>query len=354
MEPRASSTNPNGSLRGHTGNLLPADADLFVPAPLEIGTVLSVSTNCRTSDRAPTTTERLNRFVAVALAPGFLCFAALLLAKLVGSRPLWEATFAFGFPFGVPAGLFAGMVVWKRSLFRRVISYVGSEGYAVFACEKDRRRLVRKTIARFADAETLEPSLTDVFVNSQYSWTEYEFVWRDEKRRIVHELKGSFNKRIPNAPGPRFALACAAMRAWNEYYSARFVERARKEGSFRFRTSFHPTVDAIRVSPSCLEFEERGRTTRWDVADVRDITFAGDFVTIRRQDARYGWLATTGVRTFRRSEIENASAFAEILRACGYRCWLDHCPDPLESPWSRLFGQVVGWLARWRGGSRAR
>ena len=287
---------PGPDVVGHAGDPAGADWDFFAPPLAEIGTVRTAYTSLRRGQTPPSLGKRF----ALTFLPGF---AAIGLLQFLGYTDVL-----------LQVGAFLALFVLGTFLSRFVhrCSYVGDEGVARFTCRGRRGRIKSVEVFLFRDAERLKTTQVRHYHNGIYAGTNYSFQWRDAADRHVFKLSGSYySEKKPPKPKDAYHLATAAERAWSVHRLARAQDELNARGAIRFGLGGSDWVD---VGPGFLEFQRKGKTERWEAADLGALTVRDGALKLQRRDAQVGWFSSTGVLQFPIASMANSQAFLIALQ----------------------------------------
>jgi hypothetical protein len=278
----------------HQNNPLSPEADLFVPAPPELGQVLSASTTLKKSTRSRSPKARLQ---IIAIAAGFA-----LVAPLVLVRHLKVEEFLLVGP--AVAGV-AALVAWLVTRFRHTLTYVGQEGLARFYCEGDRANLKEHSNFLFRDASDLRIEETERFVNGAYQGTTYSYSWTDAAGQRRYTIAGKYMRK--NRPTHQIHFARAAEKAWLQHLVFGLDSRLKEQGYLQFNLG---TGHALRVGPGLLEVCQKDKTERFETSAIKSLSLEkGQFRLERKDPGKGAFSGANGVFLFSYRDLSNAKLF---------------------------------------------
>lgn len=293
-------------LVNHAGEPVAEDDDFFVPAPTEIGRVLSAHTTLKTTKEPWSWSARAAMILPVLV--GSLVIAVILLIH----KPALS---------WIVLPLMAGwtLIVLLLTRFKHSCNYVGEEGVAVFHCGGSRRRITRTEIFLFQDAMDLRTGITNVYVNGVYSGTNYFSTWTNENGDQVFHLAGHYwtKKDLPPAKSPyRFALAAEV--AWSAYL-ARNMDRLLldREGMLFFPLG---KDDWVRLGSGVIRLKIGGEVVELDNNLIERIDMIQGVIAITEVGGKAGWFTSHGVHKIVYKDLANARFFLFALdKLLGYR-----------------------------------
>jgi hypothetical protein len=274
----------------HLGNQLPADLDLFAPAPAEIGPVVSLYSTLRKNE-----SPQARRIQKTLLRAGI--GGAIGIAIAMAASSFWP----------VVIGLAIGALTAART--RHTLTYVGQLGVARFETS-DRKEIKRTLLFLFSSARALKRSGTRKYMNGVYTGTSWSAVWLDDNARAVCSQSGEYYL-TPKADSP-FAFWNMAEIAWSNYLVAGpFQTELERTGSIRFDIK---GPDWISVGPGFVELCFGGKVARCNAEDIAAVSLSEGRFTIKRKDAKIGWFSSDGVFGFQYADMPNAMVFTFVVR----------------------------------------
>jgi hypothetical protein len=293
----------DGPVTNHGSDPLPEDADFFVPAPADIGPVISAYTTLHQGQEPWSMGLRL--LVGGLAGLGGLLLSALIVTWVGTRNPIWLAVI----PFGLGAlGFAIGML---SSGFKHTCTYIGREGVARFGCSGSRDNLATDEVFRFRDATDLRTSQTLHYTNGAYTHTSYTFTWSDVGGRSRFVISGQ-HKSQAGAPPTKdlFHFARAAEVAWTVYLLGQVSRQVELSDFVLFKLKGSRW---IRLGQGVIVFGLGGEPEEWDAADVDAASVKQGVVRIKRLDAQEGWFSSRGVHKFSFEDLSNAQLFFHLL-----------------------------------------
>ena len=294
---------PTADVMDHARVRLRGDMDFFADPPAEIGEILTATTSLTKGKEPKPPGLRAGIAGSAAFCVGLI---AAVIAHMAGGEPLTLAGWGLG------CAALSALIAWVATGFRHRCSYVARNGVAVFRCTGDRRN-VTKTVFVFERATDLRASQTRHYTNGVYTGTNYSFAWTDRGGRNVHSFTGSYNSQdgTPGVESP-FHLAASAEIAWSMHLLDRAQAELEKSGAIQFNLG---GSDYIRVGDGFLELCKGREIERLEQSNFGAIDIAQGVFTLRRKDARDGFLGIgrSGVWTFPYSTMANAKVFLLAL-----------------------------------------
>ena len=288
---------------GHADERLPHDADFFVPAPREIGSLNSAHTTLRKNQDPWDAVPRTLLTVGIAAA-GFIVGLFLDLVAQV-RNPL----FIVFWPIAL--AVVAMLLALHFTRFRHTCTYVGRNGVARFVCNGSRKQLKVDEIFLFEEAIDLRTAQTRRFVNGVYQGTDYSHTWTDVGGRTRYVLKGTYRAKDGRpAPKDPFHFALAAEHAWTVYLVGDALRQMETNGWVAFRLG---GGKVIRLGERRLQFHWGDKPERWEDDEVGEAVIHQGVVKIKHADAKEGWFSSQGVYKFNFSELANARLFFHLM-----------------------------------------
>jgi hypothetical protein len=285
-------------VRRHNGDPLPRDVKFFVPAPPEIGPVLTASSTLRRGVHPRPAAFRAG--LALLVGGSVLIVTALLVAAFGSRDPvpyvIWPSL----------ASLLAVGIVILATGFRHRCSYVGRAGIARFSCAGDTDHLTGEEVFLFQEAAQLRTSQTRHYVNGAYTGTDYAFTWTDVAGKTRYVFRGRYRSAAgtPKAKDP-FYFGRSAEMAWSSYLLPGALRQLDRGGAVLFLLN---KGNWIRLTPSGLIFHFGGKE-EWDVRDLAGVSVDSGVVRVKRHDAHEGWFSSSGVLKFDFPSLGNAQLF---------------------------------------------
>jgi hypothetical protein len=296
---------PPADVVAHTGEPVPADALFFVAPPPEIGEIYSAYSGIQGEKRAGSGLGSMIKIALVALIG--VAIGAFLLGALSGWLP---AAMAVG---GVLLGAAFGYFMFRSEAKKNNVSYTGSLGIARFWYDNDATKREKGEIFLFANAVELRTGQTRHYTNGIYSGTEYFFTWTGRDGKQVFRLGGRYSsqKGTPKPHDP-FYYARAAELAWSRYLLQFVNAELERSGAFRFNLRGNNCVVA---GPGFLDLYMGGQQIRCPVDEIDKMEMNQGVITVRRKDAKSGFLGigSTGIFRFTYSELANGRVFLMLL-----------------------------------------
>ncbi len=311
----ASVTEPPGKFSGHQlldhdGTPVPADADIFVVPPAEIGDLRSVHTSLKVDQHPRSLFSRLA-----------LCFAVTVGVSVVGDL---VAQYAIQKPddrflvraigWGV-APVCAG-IAWYVTRFAHHASFIGTLGLYRARLKGRRENLPSAELFCFSQATEIRTGETRHFHNGVYTGTHYHYTWSNSVGKKVFILSGQYQSKagIPKTKD-EYWFGKGGELAWCEYLFQLTVDELEQQGSIHFNLTKH---DFVRVGPGFMEFGMRGEVARVTPAEIAKLNLNQGTFSIKTHDA--GWFSSQGKFSFSYANMANARLFLIALeRLCGYR-----------------------------------
>jgi hypothetical protein len=294
---------PPTEMRNHAGDPLPGGLDFFVPAPEEVGPVMSAHTTLKVGQEPWTAGSRL------------LLAAGLSLFGLVGGLFITSAA-SVRSPFWLvawPGGLMLLIlfIVIGVTGFSHTCTYVGRDGVARYTCSGRRDNIETAEVFRFRDANDLRTSQTLRYVNGAYQNTTYSYTWYDITGRTRYVIGGSHSSEANTPPSKDpYHWARAAELAWTWYLLDQSYRQLQLSGSVLFHL---PGGRWIRLGERRLAHNLNGTEETWDADDIGLVTIKQGIVSIKRKGAREGWFSSEGVLKFNFDQLGNAQLFFHLL-----------------------------------------
>ncbi len=294
---------PADDVMDHARVDLRGDMDFFVDPPAEIGEIFTATTSLKQGRQPKPSGLRAAIAGSAAFSVGLV---AAVIVHMAGGE---TGTIAI---VGVLGGAISGLIAWYATGFRHTCSYVARNGVAVFRCTGDRTN-VKETVFLFERATDLRTSQTRHYTNGVYTGTNYSFTWSDRAGRAVHRFSGSYNSQdgTPGVESP-FHLASSAEIGWSMHLLERAQVELEKSGAIQFNLG---GSDYIRVGDGFLELCKGREIERLEQSNFGAIDIAQGVFTLRRKDAREGFLGIgrSGVWTFPYATMANAKVFLLAL-----------------------------------------
>jgi hypothetical protein len=215
---------------------------------------------------------------------------------------------------GIPLALGA-LLGYYAGTKEYVCTYLGEEGAAIYSFTGDPMKL-ESVVFPFSTAEYLRTTQTRHFTNGFYQRTDYTFIWTDANGAKCFLLQGSYDDQKMIGPGNRILLARACELFWTYHLYARAQRMLSLGGTVQFPLLGN---DFVRVGMGYLELQQGGKSIHFEAADIAQMTIERGVFTLRRKDAKSGFLGIGASGTFQLeySNLANARLFLLLLKQFG-------------------------------------
>jgi hypothetical protein len=277
--------------------------DFFVPAPKEVGGVMSAHSTMRKGEQPLSTSARIAWFIGFALLGGLIGAG---IASLFDGRSEFWLLF---WPLGL--GILGLVIAFYATQFKHFCTYVGREGIARFECSGSRDNLTRQEVFRFRDATEVRTVQTMHYTNGAYTHTSFKWSWNDVGGRTRYVISGTHKSR--NGTPPRdslFHYARAAEVAWTYYLLEQSYRQVRLSGTVLFNLAGGKW---IRLGEGVVILGLGGEPIECRSEELAGTSIQQGVVCIRRHDAREGWFSSTGVYKFNFADLANAQLFFHMM-----------------------------------------
>ena len=174
---------------------------------------------------------------------------------------------------------------WKIPTF---CSYVGENGIARYAFEKEPSVKYGTGLFLFHQAEELRVDKIQQFVNGIYQNTIYNFEWRNADNKVVFFIGGLYHSREDNPPPlDRYYFALAAEKAWSLFKFELIQQELKQNGTVKFR--LHKN-DAIIISKDYIELFQKGDSIRFNSEEINQINISKGIIQIIPKEVRPSFL----------------------------------------------------------------
>lgn len=299
---------PASDVTTHTGEPIPSDYHFFASPPLEIGKVIRAETDGRTGNTPFFSGKQILYALVAAIILGAVAYRT-----TYDSNSTERSVKRGNLPVAIVFALIGAGVGLAAASKRRVCTFVGTEGVARYRYYSDSEKRQRGDVFLFSDADILRTQQTHNYYNGIYTGTTYAFRWTDTSGREFYKVKGSYHgKNKGPRPGDPFYFAASTEQAWADYKRPLAKEAWRKEGFVRFPIS---GSDYIDLGPTYMDLCFRGKCDRCDLQDIGSFNIQQGQVTLRRRDAKSGFLGfgSTGIYSFPYQNLANARLFLMLL-----------------------------------------
>ena len=287
----------------HGGDILPPEADFFVPAPQEIGPILSAYSTLRQGVQPMPLGARL---VVAGTSAAVGVVVGLVIDNVFRIR---NEFWLMAWPIGL--GGIAFLIALATTHFAHTCTYVGRDGAARFKCSGDRDQLSTQEVFRFRDATELRTSQTLHYTNNVYQHTTYSYTWTDVGGRVRYVISGQHNNEAGKPPSTHeYHYARATEIAWTVYLLDEALRQLELNDSVPFNLRGGKWV---RLGKGRITLCLGGEPQELDAADVAAARVERGTVSIRRVDAHEGWFSSHGVYKFQFDELANAQLFFHLL-----------------------------------------
>jgi hypothetical protein len=296
---------PPASVTTHTGEPIPTNANFFAAPPPEIGEVYTAHTGWLGDQRAGSGAGSIVTIVIVALI-GVAVIGGVA-AWMTQSNPI---AMAVG---GLIGGAGFGYMMQRSEAKKNHVSYTGQRGIARYWYSNDATQREKGDIFLFANAVELRTSQTRNYTNGIYTGTDYSYRWTGPDGKQVYWLGGRYSsqKGTPKPTDPYY-YGLAAELAWSRHLLAFVNAELEKSGAFRFNLSGNNCVVA---GPGFLDLYMKGEQIRCPVDEIEKIDMNQGVITVRRTDAKSGFLGigSSGIFRFTYAELANGRVFLMLL-----------------------------------------
>ncbi len=284
----------------HCGRALPLLADFFVPAPPEIGEILSAYTSLKFG------VKPLSKVIRTALILG-LAGGGPLLGFWLGSLTKVMVPILI---IGIIAGAIAALIAFYVTRFAHRCSYVGREGIARFLCVGNRGTIDGRVL-RFRDATELRVTKTLRYSNRKLQGLDYSFTWTDASGRAVYRIAGTYNSAAANAvSSDSYHFATAAEVAWSNYRLRQIWPSFLSGETIGFSLG---GLDWVRLGQGQLVVRFQRETIHCAVRDIAEVRIENGWFEVLRKDAPHGWSSSSGIFKFPSSNLGNAQLFLFLV-----------------------------------------
>ena len=296
---------PPSGVESHTGEPVPPDSNFFVAPPPQIGEIYTAHSGWQGNKKAG---QGIGSIIVIILVGG--------LGALLGG--VLGGVFTSGEPIALAIGAVIGAICLGYIMFRseakkNAVSYTGAQGIARYRYNNDLEKREKGEVFLFADAVELRTSQTRHYTNGIYSGTEYNFTWTGKDGRQACRLAGRYSSE-KGTPGPNdpFQYARAAETAWSRYLLQFVSAELERSGAFRFNLRGNNCVVA---GPGFLDLYMNGQQIRCPVDEIANVDMNQGVITVRRKDAKDGFLGigSTGIFRFTYGELANGRVFLMLL-----------------------------------------
>jgi hypothetical protein len=319
----------------HSGRPSRSATDLFVPAPSEIGPLVSAGSTLRT-DVQPLSFEA--RALIVLVSAGVGGGIGLLIIYLAAVTKWYWLTLWLAVP-----PLVGASIAWGTTAFAHTCTYVGTEGLARYRCAGSRGRIVEGTVFLFRDAVAVRSSLTHRYHKGAYQGSDYVFDWTNTTGRSLFRIKGTYrSEKEPPPADDLYHFGEAAEVAWSLCRLDDAQSELDRDGCVRFALK---SGGAVRVGPGFIDFGAGGEGY-CSVDDLAETTVKDNVIRFRRRDAEEGWFTSRGIYKLTLGDLANSKLFLFLLRTLvafgstrageGFRrhaTFLDQLADAVHVPW---------------------
>ncbi len=284
----------------------PDNADLFMPAPAEIGALRSSHTSLlKTTNPKPLW---LGLLMGLTASAGVATVAAV----TIGIRfppPLIDGIVFFTLAFDMV--IIIPVVAFYFTRFRHYCGFVGDRGFAFFTCSGRRDRIKVGQVCLFHDAEELRVKTTHHYETGGYTGTTYRFSWTDESGKEAFTIDGTHRglHRMPR-DHDKYRFALAAEEAWSAHLLAKIIPQLQAGTSYKFRLGRR---DGICIEKDYLELARKGTVQRFYQDDLMEVSVNEGKIALKEPSAKEGWFTSTGVHYFSFAELANARVFLLLL-----------------------------------------
>jgi hypothetical protein len=296
---------PSPGVVTHAGEPVPSNFNFFVAPPLEIGeiyTAYSPWQGDKTGQIGAGSIIKIFLYSLVGVAIGAGLFGA-----FSGENPVALIAGAL-----LGGGSFA-YLLYQGAAQETTVTYTGARGIASYRYNSDSAKREKGNVLLFANAVELRVSQTRNYRNGMYTGTSYSFVWAGSDGKQVYTLGGTYVSETGQPKdGDPFHHARAAETAWSRYLLQFVNAELERTGAFKFNLR---GKDFIVARPGLLELHLDGQHVNCTVDEIAKVVMHNGFVTVRRKDAKSGFLGfvSAGVFCFNYSELANGRVFMMLL-----------------------------------------
>lgn len=296
---------PSATVVSHAGDPVPPDSIFFTAPPPEIGEVFTAYSGWQGNKRAGRGTASIIVIVLIAVLGAVI--GGVVLAAFTNGNP---AAMAAG---GLLGGSGFGYLMYRSEAKKNSVSYTASKGIARYIYDEDATEREKGAVFLFGNAVELRTGQTRHYTNGIYTGTDYFFNWTGPDGRQVFRLGGRYTaeKSLPKSDDP-FHFARAAETAWSRYLLQFVNSELERSGAFRFNLRGNNCVVA---GPGFLDLYMNGQQIRCPVDEIANVDMNQGVITVRRTDAKSGFLGigSTGIFRFTYSELANGRVFMMLL-----------------------------------------
>jgi hypothetical protein len=298
---------PPPDVTDHTEQPLSGDLSFFEPPPVEIGRIYTAYSSLTARD------DPYGKGSRIAWAVGVAIFGAVLGLIAAYYMEMTDTASVLGF-LGVPLAL-GSLLGYYGGKKGYTCSYVGEEGVATFSFSGDPAKL-KRIVFPFSAAEYLRTTQTRHFTNGVYQGTNYSFTWTNASGALCFTLSGRYNDQKMVPPGDQILFARASELFWTYHLYARAQRTLSLGGTVQFPLLGN---DFVRVGMGYLELQKGGKSTHCEAADIAQMTITQGVFTLRRKDAKSGFLGigASGTFQFEYANLANARLFLVLLKQFG-------------------------------------
>lgn len=281
-------------------------AEFLKPPPKKIGPLISAHTDLLTTHKHLSFWMRL----AIASVTGIL-LPVVIAGVVMNGLGIGVQVFIAGM---LSIFLFPVSIAFSTYFFRfhHYTGYVGELGAAYFTCTGSRNKLDGRSILLYSEAEEVRVELIDVYLNSAYSNTNFDFIWRDDSGALLYRIKGSHEAGEKSPPNEnRFHLATLVEEGWNNHLLERILPILRAGNTYTFRLKGQ---NGIECGPESLILRLQGKVQTFYPIDLRGVRVQQGSISLEEPGAKEGWFTSEGIHTFSFKDLANARIFLMLLQ----------------------------------------
>ncbi len=232
----------------HDGHSVLPRVIFFKSPPQSIGKVVSADSSLMDWD---VPIEKRFRITYMFMVMALVFFIGKYTAFLTACQEIWQNTWI------ITVVIVGAAVAYRASRFYHTCSFVGVNGFAVYACNGSAKLATCKQEFEFSEANDFIRQMTHVHRGGNYLESKYCFLWyKHLHKRPVLSFKGSFNKDNPN---PQLHFVNAVESQWTVYKQEQLAEELAKYGEIEFK---------MESNRGTLRLKKRELVLRWKKDEV--------------------------------------------------------------------------------------
>jgi hypothetical protein len=285
----------------------PDAADFFVPAPDEIGPLLSAHTSLLKKNQPKSIWRRL--LIGILLGVGVSALVAL--GLFFGAQLEAIACTVLFIMFSLIITPFTLIFAWYFTRFSHFNGYVGEQGIAFFTCKGSRQKVKVRETFLFAPNYDLRVEKTHHYYKGAYNNTTYRDAWNNDAGTAVYVLAGQHNSQDKLPPlQDKYRFVLAAEEGWSDYLLAVILPRIDAGETHVFRLQ---KQNSVKVSKDVLELQINKKVQRFTSNQLSEVKVANGKIALKEEGAREGWFLSEGVHSFSFSDLGNARVFLSLM-----------------------------------------